>query len=296
MNLRQIEVFRAVMLTGSVSQAARLLNVSQPGVSRTLAHLELHLGIALFLRRKGKLLATPEARVLFGEVEQVYGGVKRIEDCAEALKRGEQMTLRLAASPSTMLELIPRVVTQLVEQYPRARVTMDSIPVPDMLKHLLAHEIDVAISTVPLQHELLSSMSVGKWKLVCAMPAGHPFEKHRSVHLKDVLRGDFVGFAPDTIQGRLFDEWDKRSGSTSVSALQVRSGQNATALVAHGAGLAVVDEMTALSNQDDRVRFRPLHQAPVTDLNAIFHAHVAPSQLSQALTKLLTRELKKMRG
>ncbi|MFM9901533.1 MAG: LysR family transcriptional regulator, partial [Polaromonas sp.] len=52
MRLRHIEVFNAVMLTGSVSGAARLVNVTQPAVSRTLQHAELQLGFALFQRRK----------------------------------------------------------------------------------------------------------------------------------------------------------------------------------------------------------------------------------------------------
>ena len=58
MRLRHIEVFNAIMLTGSVSAAARLINVTQPAVSRILSHAELQLGFALFERVKGRLTAT----------------------------------------------------------------------------------------------------------------------------------------------------------------------------------------------------------------------------------------------
>lgn len=64
MRLRHIEVFNAVMLTGSVSAAARLMNVTQPAVSRILAHAELQLGFALFHRLKGRLVPTTEAQTL----------------------------------------------------------------------------------------------------------------------------------------------------------------------------------------------------------------------------------------
>lgn len=81
MNLRQLEVFRAVMLTGSVSDAARLLHVSVPAVSRLLAHTESRLGFALFERIKGRLHPTAEARRrLYQEVDQVYAGVRRISE------------------------------------------------------------------------------------------------------------------------------------------------------------------------------------------------------------------------
>jgi len=66
MRLRQIEVFHAIYTSGSMTNAARLLNVSQPSVSKVLAHAEQQLGYALFDRVKGKLVATPEADRLFG--------------------------------------------------------------------------------------------------------------------------------------------------------------------------------------------------------------------------------------
>ncbi|MCB1974687.1 MAG: LysR family transcriptional regulator, partial [Burkholderiaceae bacterium] len=69
MRLRHIEVFNAVMVTGSVSGAARLINITQPAVSRTLKHAELQLGFPLFERTGGRLVATAEARSLFPLVD-----------------------------------------------------------------------------------------------------------------------------------------------------------------------------------------------------------------------------------
>ena len=77
-NLKHIEAFRSVMLAGSVVGAAKLLNVTQPGVSRTIGLLELRLGFALFVRHGRKLIPTPEAEALFKEIEPLYSGVERI--------------------------------------------------------------------------------------------------------------------------------------------------------------------------------------------------------------------------
>ena len=60
MNLRQMEVFRAVMLTGGVGGAAQLLHVSQPAISKVLAQAQKQAGFALFERVKGRLLPTLE--------------------------------------------------------------------------------------------------------------------------------------------------------------------------------------------------------------------------------------------
>ena len=112
MNLRQIEVFRAVMQAGSVTAAAERLHVSQPGVSRLLAHLELQLGVTLFARRKGRLHATAEAETLYAQVERVYGGVRDIDDCARGLKQGQGLVLRVLCSPSLGLALVPRAMAE----------------------------------------------------------------------------------------------------------------------------------------------------------------------------------------
>ena len=82
--LRQMEVFRAVMLTGSMNGAA-LLFVSQPAVSRLIAHAEQSLGLQLFARDKGKLTPTPEAQRLFEEVGPLFEEALRIDELARDL-------------------------------------------------------------------------------------------------------------------------------------------------------------------------------------------------------------------
>ena len=73
--LRQLEAFRAVMHAASVTQAAEVLRISQPAVSRLIASLEQDLGFALFSRRRGRLLPTPESTFLLGEVERAISNL-----------------------------------------------------------------------------------------------------------------------------------------------------------------------------------------------------------------------------
>ena len=94
-NLRQIEVFRAVMITGSIRGASQLLFVSQPAVSQLLSHTEARVGFPLFERIRGRLFATPEAKKLFHEVELVYAGVKRVNELARELHDHQEGILNL---------------------------------------------------------------------------------------------------------------------------------------------------------------------------------------------------------
>jgi len=291
LNLRQIEVFRATMLAGSVSEAARLLHVSQPGVSRMLAHMELRLGLTLFERRKGRLLPTPEAQALFGEVQQVYGGVQRIQDCAEALKTGEHLALRVVASPSVMLELVPLAVTALTREYPAARLYLETLTVAEMTRQMVARQADVAISTVRLDEAALAQQRLGGWTLVCAFPRGHRFEAQKSVSLKDVVAEPLVAFAPETTQGRFVDGWCDQHDVRLAAPIQVRSGLNACALVACGAGVAVVDDLTARAYPSDRLGFRPVRGAPSAEILSVTQGQAATSALGRRFMALVGRQL-----
>ncbi len=100
MRLRQIEVFHAIYTCGSMTNAAAKLNVSQPSVSKVLAHAEQQLGYRLFDRVKGKLIPTPEAHQLFKHVADVYQDVDRLRHVAKNLKAASVGRIRDAGTPA----------------------------------------------------------------------------------------------------------------------------------------------------------------------------------------------------
>lgn len=285
MNLRQIEVFRAVMLTGSITDAARMLHVSQPGISRMLGHIELQLGVALFERLRGKLRPTPEAHALYAEVDHVYRGVQRIDDRARELKAGGGMTLRVLASPSLALEAVPLAVAALAQRFPTARFYMETQLVREMIGQLVHHEADIAISTLPIENPLLSSKVVGSWSLACVFGKGHAFERRRSVSLRDLMPERIIAFSADTPQGLIIEEWWREHKVRPQAQIEVRSGQVACALAGCGAGISVVDDLTARAWRSDKLGFRPLAKAPSHPIYAVHNISFATSTLASAFVE-----------
>ncbi|HZG32268.1 MAG TPA: LysR family transcriptional regulator, partial [Sphingopyxis sp.] len=110
MKLRQIEIFHAVYVTGSVSAAARLLNISQPSVTKILRYAESSLGLSLFERTKGRLVPTEDAHELFVEVEEVQKRVEQLRRASRNLRFGQGRTLRVSVLPSLGLGAIPEAV------------------------------------------------------------------------------------------------------------------------------------------------------------------------------------------
>src|SRR3546814_7456126 len=94
-----MEVFRAVMLTGSINGASKMLFISQPAVSRIVSHTEQTLGFQLFNRTKGKLVPTPEGEALFREVDDFYQHALQVNDFATDLARGPSSVLSISSSP-----------------------------------------------------------------------------------------------------------------------------------------------------------------------------------------------------
>ena len=137
MRLRHIEVFNAVMLTGSVSAAARLMNVTQPAVSRILAHAELQLGFALFQRVKGRLVPTQEAQTLYPQVQQLFAQLDEVQRLAASLKNPQRCDeLRILTVFALSVELLPRALRAFRAQYPGVAVTIDALHSPQIVAAL----------------------------------------------------------------------------------------------------------------------------------------------------------------
>lgn len=160
LNLRQIEVFRAIMLTGSISKAAQLLNVSQPAISRLLSYTESRIGLVLFERIKGRLYPTPEARRLYQEVEQVHNSVQRVNEVATDLIEKRHGSLHIAVSPSLGQTLIPMAVTRFRQAFPDVKVYVRTLISSDLVQALVTQQAEVGVAIVPLTHPSLHAQSI----------------------------------------------------------------------------------------------------------------------------------------
>jgi DNA-binding transcriptional LysR family regulator len=260
MNLRQIEVFRAVMLAGSISGAASSLHVSSPGISRLLRHLELRLRVSLFERRKGRLVPTPEAQALHAEIERVYQGVRQVQSLAASLHGGGRAVLRVLASANAALQLVPLAVAAVVARHPGAKVYFETLPTAEIVRRLLAEEADVAVCSASIEHPSLDVHDVGHWSLVCALPRGHRLARSRALGRRDGrlhrLAADHVvdqrlpvgevradgelAFAPElrAQQPRDAAPRDARARGVGRSVAQCRSAPGVTQLSASSAAIS----------------------------------------------------------
>ena len=146
MRLRQIEVFHAVYSTGSMTSAAAMLNVSQPSVSKVLAHAEQQLGYLLFDRIKGKLVATPEAHRLFAHVSTVYRDVDRLRHVAENLRQGNSGRIRVACAPAFGLEVLPKAIKTFQDEHSDTVFEIETLHIDEMAEALLESRVEIGFA------------------------------------------------------------------------------------------------------------------------------------------------------
>ena len=118
LRFRQLQAFHAIVETGTVTGAASRLGISQPGVSNLIAQLEMQTRLKLFDRAKGRLIATPEAEVLFREVETVVRGLDHVSQAVTDLQNKQAGQLTIASPHNLSFGFIPDVIARFAEARP----------------------------------------------------------------------------------------------------------------------------------------------------------------------------------
>lgn len=198
LKLRQIEAFRAVVDAGTVSRAADSLYISQPAVSKLIAHLEEDTGLQLFDRVQGRLVPTTQGMRLYEELQRIYASVHQVEQAVETIHREQRGHLIVGGSPA-MEGFIRRVILRLMEIHPEAYVSVRSHASSFVMEWLRTRQIDVGIVTGGADDPSFVTESLLARPLVCLMPIGHPLANKSMITIEDL---DNVPFVSSTQNGR----------------------------------------------------------------------------------------------
>jgi DNA-binding transcriptional LysR family regulator len=285
--LRQMEAFRAVMLTGSMNGAAKLLFVSQPAVSRLIAHTEQSLGLQLFERDKGKLTPTPEAQRLFQEVGPLFDEALRIDELARDLAERPEGALTLCSSPSLALNFVPPVIAQYMELYPNVRLKFHTTLLSDMAHELLGRKAELAVSVLPIDHPNLVVEPLATGEMVCILPQGHPLAAKRAVSLAELAECRLILYNRNIPFGQLVAAAFQRAGVSWNPAVEIVRAELACALVRVGAGVAIVDEFSVGQQGWPGVVTRPLRESIPLSLSLVRSRFERPSRQVQRFVRLI---------
>ncbi|HEY4069913.1 MAG TPA: LysR family transcriptional regulator [Burkholderiaceae bacterium] len=259
MRLKHLEVFNAVMLTGTASAAARLLHVTQPAVTQGLQLAELQLGYALFTRQRNRLVPTREAQALYPEVQRLMSQLESVRRIAAALGSGEGEQLRILVVPSLAVQALPEALRGFRKTHPRMPVSIRTLHSHEIARAMALQEGDVGIVYGRLPHPALHDELVATGRLVCVSLSGERGTDRRStVALQDILKGPFIRIDErDPLGAMLADQWS-RLGLAPRAGITVQTHHIAMVMAEQGFGPAIIDSFTAKASTNPALHVRGL--------------------------------------
>lgn len=288
MRLRQIEVFHAVYTNGSMTNAAAKLNVSQPSVSKVLAHAEQQLGYRLFDRIKGKLIPTPEAHQLFKHVRDVYHDVDRLRHVAVNLKASSAGRIRVASTPAFGLEILPRAVTTFREQHSDAIFDIETLHLDEIHHALQESRIDIGLAFDPSARPGIEHKKLARARFFVLAHSASEFGDKSALTFDDLKGRPFIGLNSRSPLGQALSAYLDASDLVPNVVAWTETYHIAKALVASGAGITITDEITARSSIGGDVSMWPLKPT--------IHFDVALLQLSDSPLSLTAKRFKQHLG
>lgn len=270
MNVKQLEVFRSVMRTGSATRAAEMLGVSQPAVSQLIKTLETHCGFALFTRIHGRMIPTPEAELLLSEVDRVFVGVDRIEQVVAGIRSCSWGSLTIAAFPAMASRFLPRVLTDYCATRSEVRISVESRRSRTLIDWVAADRVDFGIGLLPGDRPGVISEQLLSLSGVCVLPVGHRLAANKVIHARDLASETFISLGSEDRSRFGVDKVFDDVGVQRRIQIETEQSEAACAFVAHGAGVSVVDPFSVYQFDDREITVKPFEPKVVFNLWALF--------------------------
>ena len=291
LTLRQIEVIRAIMVTGSVGGAARLLNVSSPGISRVMKHAEGLLGLKLFSRKAGRYTPTREANDIFSQINGVYDKVEDLQFLVTRLKRGADAELKIGSVPSISNVMVPRAIDGVRRRFPNLLIDMDVLKFEEALDYLLLGKGEAVAMSSRLDHPMLTFEPLAKGRLFCIVPQDHAFARRSRISAADISRHPLIGIDPNDPYGRIMAGIFARLGLTYEVAIKARFGTVVCALVGRGLGIAVIDQFTLAGDNWPGIVALPIVESTEFETYIAFRRDAILSSYCEHFVALLRAEM-----
>lgn len=245
LTLRQVEVIRAVMMTGTIAGAAEFLHVSAPGISRLIKHTEESLGVRLFERKAGLFVPAAEAAMVFEQIHQVYEKMGGLTHALASLKQGRDAALAFASVPSVAQFLAARTVRHVRRRFPELYIDLNVLKIEEAVDYLLLERGEFVAMSYRFPHPSLDFRLLGTGTLVAIVPDDHPLAAGRGpVPVERLAEEPLIGVDASDPYGAVTAEPFRRAGIERRLSIRGRFAQTVVSLVRHGLGVAIIDEFS----------------------------------------------------
>lgn len=245
MNFKQIEAFRAVMMSRSMTTAAGLLHTSQPNISRWIAMLERQVGFQLFQRVGTKLLPTAEAEAFYADVERAFMGLESLDDSANSIRRRGTGLLRIGAVGSISESVLPDALAIFRQSFPDIPVLLNTGRSDIVAKWTATGFCDIGFCSVQTELPSLQYAEINVARGVCIVPRSHRLAGRTSLAPDDLAGEHFISLPAESANRREIDR--HFPVGSRVLAVETPFATTICKMVSKGMGVSIVSPIVSRS-------------------------------------------------
>ncbi|MEM5527931.1 LysR family transcriptional regulator [Gammaproteobacteria bacterium AS21] len=289
-NLRQMEAFRAVILSGSVSQASKQLYKSQPAVSMLINSLEENVGFQLFERRKKRLYPTPEAHYLYNEIESIFSRIQDVSQTVSDIKNKQFGFLRIGCMPGPSNFFMPDLVSDFLEEHPKIQISMQTRTSDGVKEWIASSQYDIGLAEVSSQENSFESESYNL-NCLCALSVDHPLAGHKVITPELLDNEPMITLHPDHMTFHELQNIFSKHNSRMNVRLQTRFFIPALRFVERNLGVCVMDPLSIASycsySQAGKIVFRKFEPNINLKVSILYPADTPRSRITSAFAQLM---------
>jgi DNA-binding transcriptional LysR family regulator len=258
MELKQLEAFLAVLSAGSITAAARLLDRSQPAVSRLIQELENDIGFEL-LHRNGPRITPTERGIRFhAEAERLVTGIGRLHERAAAIASEDALPIEIVAIPAFAAGFVPMALSRIPQHALPARLHLRSAPAESAVQSVLARTADICVASLPADQPGLEIHTLAQAPCVAAVATSDPLARKEVVSIADLAERLLITMANPFRLRRRVDQALAAHGVKASKVIDTNAAIVALQMTACGAGVAIIEPATAYGVSLNGVEIRPL--------------------------------------
>lgn len=281
--LRQLEVFKSLLQTRSVSETARTLHITQPAVSKSLAQLEALVGLELFRRVRGRLVASASAEQISADVDRIFAQLDSLSGNITGLQHADAGQLTVAAVPAIASTLAGLCAGRFQASRPRSRLTLTARMSPEAVEDVVRHRADMAFIHGPPNDSDAKGVIVGESEFVCVMRRDHPMADMETLTAHDLESQPLVFLDEASPPSHLVRDKFAQANVMPNIVIETNMSFAARTAILENQAIAVIDSLFAMTDARSDIvvrRFRP--RVPL-QIYCVYSIHRELSPLAMGL-------------
>jgi len=286
MNIKGFRAFTQVMITGTLSAAAKSMSISESALSRQLSVLEAELGLILFSREKRRLIPTEEGEAFFREAERLLDSIEQIPEVVSEIKKGTRRRMRIIVMPRMAGCIAAPAVSQFLKMQPDMGVTVEIQPRRFLERWVASRKFDLGLGALPAYHSDILTEKIYSVPAVAVLHPNHVLASRSSLRVEELSGERFITMPPDTLLGQQVAGILSKAGVVPNSPIQASQALLCCNFVAQGLGVTITDAMISKAIGPS-VKIIPLEPQVLMDFGLLYPLGVKRTKETQQFVEII---------